>query len=61
MNLGTGGGRVENVLWWAIKLPLPSSVRKTVVQCKTNNISTDSAHDIADCIVDVGTIFSEEV
>ena len=28
-----------------------------VVQCRTNNISTDSPRDIADCIKDVGTIF----
>ena len=57
MNLGIGGDRVENVLWRAISLPLPSSVRNMVVQCGTNNIPTDSTRDIADCIVDVGTIF----
>ena len=42
MNLGIGGDRVENVLWRAISLLLPSSVRNIVVQCATNNISTDS-------------------
>ena len=57
MNLGIGGDRVENVLWRAISLPLPSSVRNIVVQCGTNNISTDSPRDIPDCMVDVGTIF----
>ena len=57
MNLGIRGDRVENVLWRVISLPLPSSVRNVVVQCGTNNISTDSPRDIADCIVDVGTIF----
>ena len=57
MNLGIRGDRVENVLWRAISLPLPSSVRNIVVQCGTNYISTDSPRDIADCIVDVGTIF----
>ena len=57
MNLGIRGDCVENVLWRAISLPLPSSVRNIVVQCGTNNISTDSPRDIADCIVDVGTIF----
>ena len=57
MNLGIRGHRVENVLWRAISLPLPSSVQNIVVQCGTNNISTDSPRDIADCIVDVGTIF----
>ena len=57
MNLGIRGDCVENVLWRAISLPLPSSVRNIVVQCGTNNISTDSPRDIADCIVDVGAIF----
>ena len=57
MNLGIGGNRVENVLWRAISLPLPSSVRNIVVQCGNNNISTDSPRDIAHCIVDLGTIF----
>ena len=57
MNLGTGDNRVENVLWRAISLPLPSSVRSIVVQCGTNNISTDSPRDFPDCIVDEGTIF----
>ena len=57
MNLGTAGDRVENVLCRAISLPLPLSVQNIVVQCEANNISTDSPRDIADCIVDVGTIF----
>ena len=55
INLGIRGDRVENVLWRAISLPLPSSVRNIVVQCGTNNISTDSLCVIADSIVDVGT------
>ena len=48
MNLGIRGDRVENVLWRTISLPLPSSVRNIVVQCGTNNISTDPPRDIAD-------------
>ena len=55
--MGIRGNRVENVLWRAISLPLSSSVRNIVVQCRTNNISTDSPRDIADSIVDVDTIF----
>ena len=57
MNLGIRGDRAKNVLWRTISLPLPLFVRNIVVQCGTNNISTDSPRDIADCIVDVGTIF----
>ena len=57
MNLGFGGNRIENVLWRSISLPLPLSVRNIVVQPRTNNISTDSPRDIANCIVDVGIIF----
>ena len=58
--MGIRGDRVENVLWRAISLPLPSSVRNIVVQCGTNNISTDSPRDIAGCIVDVATIFRRQ-
>ena len=57
VNLGIGGDRVEKVLWRAISLPLLSSVRNIVVQCGTNNVSTDSPRNTADCIVDEGTIF----
>ena len=57
INLDIGGDRIENVLWRAIGLPPPSSVRNIMVQCGTNNISTVSPLYIADCIVDVGTIF----
>ena len=57
INLGIGGDRVENVLWRAISLLLPLSVRNIVVPCGTNNISTDSSRDIVNCIVDGGTIF----
>ena len=47
MNLCIRDDRVENVLWRAISLPLPSSVRNIVVHCGTNNISTDPPRDIA--------------
>ena len=57
MNLGIEGDCVENVLWQAISLLLPASAQNMVVQCGTNNILTDSPHDIADCIIDVGAIF----
>ena len=49
MNLGIGGDCVENVLWQAISLPLTSSVQNIVVQCRTNNLSTDSPRDIFIC------------
>ena len=60
MDLGIGGDLIENMLWRAISLPLPSSVRNIVVQCGTNNISNDSPRDITDCIVNVGTIFRKK-
>ena len=60
MNLSIGGDRVENVLWRAISLPLPLSVGNIAVQCGTNSISTDSPSDIADCIIDVDTIFQRK-
>ena len=61
MNLGIGGYCVENMVWQAIGLLLPSAVQNIVVQWGTNNISTYSPLDITDCIIDVDTIFLEEV
>ena len=60
MNLSIGGDPVENVLWQAISLPLPFSVQNIVIQCKTNNILTDSPCHIADCVVAVSTIFQKK-
>ena len=60
VNLCIGGDHDENVLWQAISLLLPSFVQNIVFQCRANNISTDSPWDIADCIVDVGTIFQRK-
>ena len=59
-NLDIGGDRVENLFRRAVSLPLQSPIQNIVVQCGTNNISTDSPRDIADCIVDVGTIFRKK-
>ena len=55
-NLGIGGDRVENVLWRAIDLPLPLSVKNVVILCGTNNISIDTPCDIANSIISIGSI-----
>ena len=57
VNLGIESDLVVNVLWRAINLLLPLSAQNIVVQCGTNNISTDSSRDTPQCIVDVDTIF----
>ena len=44
LNLGIGGNCIENVLWRAINLPLPSFVKNVVH--RTNNIPIDTPHDI---------------
>ena len=59
LNLGIGGDCVENVLWRAIYLPLPSSVKNVVILCRTNNIPIDTPCDIADCIISIGSIFQK--
>ena len=51
LNLSIGGDHVDNVLWRAINLPLPLSVKNVVILCVTNNIPTDTPSDIADCII----------
>ena len=60
LNLGIGGDRVENVLWRAIDLPLPSFVENAVILCGTNNIPIDTPRDIADCIISIGSIFQKK-
>ena len=60
LNLGIGGDRVENVLWRAMDLPLPSSVKNVVILCGTNNIPIDTPRDIADCIISIGSIFQKK-
>ena len=60
LNLGIGGDCVENVLWQAIDLPLPSSVKNVVILCGTNNISIDTPRDIADCIISIGFILQKK-
>ena len=59
LNLGIGIDHVENALWQAIDLPLPSSVKNVVILCGTNNIPTDAPCDIADCIISLGSIFQK--
>ena len=59
-NLGIGGGRIENVLWRAIDLPLPLSVKNVLILCGTNNISTDTPRDIADSIISTGSILQKK-
>ena len=59
LNLGIGGDRVENVLWQAIDLPLPLSVKNVVILCRTN-ISIHTPRDIADCIISIGSILQNK-
>ena len=60
LNLGIGEDRVENVLWRAIDLSLPSSVKNVVILCGTNNISIHTPRDIADCIISIGSILQKK-
>ena len=60
LNLGIGGDHVENVLWRAIDLPLPPSVKNVVILCGTNNISIHTTRDIADCIISIGSILQKK-
>ena len=59
LNLGIGIDHIDNALWWAIDLPLLSSVKNIVILCGTNNIPTDIPCDIADCIISLDSIFQK--
>ena len=47
-------GIEEDLLWRAINLPTPLSLKNVVILCETNSIFTHSSTDIADCIVKIG-------
>ena len=62
LKLGIGGDRVENFIWQAINLPLPSSVKNIVILCGTNNIPIPKYFpgDITDGIFSLGSIFQKK-
>ena len=63
LNIDIGGDHVEDVLWWAINLPLPLSVKNVVILCRTNNtnnIIIVTPHDIANCIISIGSLFQNK-
>ena len=59
LNLGIGGDCIQYVLWRAINLPLPSSVKHIVILCRTSNIPIDTTRNIANCIISIGAIFQK--
>lgn len=57
LNLGIGAGRIENVPWEAIDVPLPLSVKNnSVILCETNNIPIDTFFCVADWINNIDSI-----
>ena len=60
LSSGIEGDCIKNVLWQAINLPLPSSVENVVILCRTNNIPNDTPRDIANCIINTGSIFQKK-
>ena len=56
LNSGIG----KNLLWRAINLPIPLSLKNVVILCETNNIFTHSSTDIADCVVKIGYCLREK-
>ena len=51
---------MENVLWRAIDLPLPSSPKNVVIPCGNNNIPIDTRRDIANCIISIASTFQKK-
>ena len=60
LNLGTGRKRAENVLWQAMNLSIPSSLKNAIVLRRSNNLFTDSTLDIGDCIVNISSCLLEK-
>ena len=47
INLGIGGDRAENVLWFVNDIAVPKSVTSVVIHCGTNNINTTNSDEIS--------------
>ena len=56
-NFGISRYHAENVLWRALHLPEMSYLKNVITLCGTNNICTDSAYDIVQCLIDIDVYF----
>ena len=56
-NCGVGGGRIQNILWRALNLPVSLNLKNVVVLCGTNNLLLDASKDIADGILEIARSF----
>ena len=62
LNCGTGGDKVENTLWRAENLTLPSGIEYAVIRYGTNNIDYNEASSIANGLTCVAlTLVSKSV
>ena len=50
---------MENVLWRAMNLLILPLLKNMAILCGTNNLSTDSLKNIADCILNIGCCLRE--
>ena len=57
LNCVAGGDKIQNVLWQAHNLPAVKSIRNVIILCSTNNLHRDAPEDIADGIMETGSMF----
>ena len=61
INCVIGGDRVQNVLWRAKNLPLPSSLSYVVILCGSNNLNIDTTRDIVEGIISIGMCLKDRL
>ena len=48
VNCGIGGDKIQNVLWRAGNVPLPTSMKYVFINCGTNNLEYDDTNKRSD-------------
>ena len=57
LNLGIGGGHVENVLWRAWDISLPHTTLFVIIHCGTNDVDQSQPQDIAIGVMKIAETF----
>ena len=61
MNCGIGGDKVENILWRAENLNLPSHIKNVIIHCGTNNLHKNTSEEIADGLMCTALTITKEI
>ena len=58
LNFGISGDKIQNVLWCAKNITLPSSLEYIIIHCGTNNVGDNSPEEIAEGVINIAAILN---